>query len=302
MVAAGKMKDLSSYLSDGSSCSGSVLVEKTSNDYSSRPYLNCGENYSTVEFSKKILKDNKVVTSGYGLYHVGNEYVFRGEELNNYVSLNSILWRIVKITSNDEVVLIKNDGMLFLSSWDDRYNESTQINSGLNNYGSSRVREFLQKAYENIVDVKNNNTNTENIVLSEEDKKKITSFDLCIGKRSFTSSGSDNQVECSEVLENQKVGLLTLSEYMMASIDPACSSPSNKPCSNYNYLVNNKSEWWLMTANSEDNYSVFYVNRNGVINKDRALIYRGIRPVIHLSKNNVVKSGNGTLKDPYILK
>ena len=123
LIAEGKMKDFSQYIPDGDTCKGSVLVEKINSEYLYTPYLSCGDNYITVELYKKVVSDNSVVTSGYGLYSVGGGYVFRGETVNNYVKLGNSLWRIVKITSNNNLVLISSDGLPYSKPWDNRYNE-----------------------------------------------------------------------------------------------------------------------------------------------------------------------------------
>ena len=123
LVAEGYMKDLNTYTKDNVKCTGSVSVENENDDYLYTPNLDCGSTYSTVSLVSKILADNDTVTSGYGLYSNNGSYVFRGENINNYVKLGNSLWRIVKITSNDNVVLVSETGAGFPHSWDDRYNE-----------------------------------------------------------------------------------------------------------------------------------------------------------------------------------
>ena len=91
-------------------------------------------------------------------------------------------------------------------------------------------------------------------VLSDKDRSRIISYDLCVGKRNMNSSSKNNSEECRQKVQNQKLGLLTLSDYMMASIDPNCKSSETRSCKNYNYLVID-SAWWLATANKENNYS-----------------------------------------------
>ena len=137
LVYEGRMKDLSEY---GVGCTGYVLVEKIGANYVHTPYLNCGQDYATVELYKKVLNDNPVVTEGYGLYNMNNSGVFRGENVNNYVKLENGLWRIVKINSDNTVVLIHNEGLHYNQAWDDRYNESKMYNIGNNQYGNSRIR------------------------------------------------------------------------------------------------------------------------------------------------------------------
>ena len=52
---------------------------------------------------------NHVVTSGTGLYKVGNRYIFKGENPNNYIKKGNDLYRIISIESNDTVKVIKDE-------------------------------------------------------------------------------------------------------------------------------------------------------------------------------------------------
>ena len=58
------------------------------------------------KLSSAIEKDNKIVTSGDGLYNNSGELVFKGKKVNNYVMYSNILWRIVKVDKDNSVVLI----------------------------------------------------------------------------------------------------------------------------------------------------------------------------------------------------
>ena len=294
LVATGKMKDLSSYLKDGSSCSASVQVELAAGDYLYRPYLDCGSSYATVEFYKKIVQDSTPVSSGYGLYANNNSYIFRGEIVNNYVQFENSMWRIVKITPNHNVVLI-SDGIRVAQPWDDRYNETASYESGHNNYGSSRIKEYLDKVY------KTPSEEDGEVILSDKEKTKLVSFNQCIGKRDALNETNNNSIECGSVLQNQRLGLLTLSDYIYASVDPECRSASTKSCKNYNYLAIS-TEWWLATADSSSNSNVYMVNRGGIIYSQIAANYATVRPVIYLSDSTYYKSGSGTKEDPYVIK
>lgn len=295
LVAAGKMKDLSEYLEEGVSCSASVLVEKSGSEYLYSPFLNCGDTYATVLFHDKVVSDQSVVSSGYGLYSMNGGYVFRGELVNNYVQLSNSVWRIVKITSNNNVVLISEDGAPYSQPWDNRYNEDRFYESGINQYSASRVREYLEKIYSNP------STNDGEDLLSEGDRARIVSYNVCTGKRTTSSESKNNSEECAEVLQNQKLGLLTLSDYMVASIDTSCKSSKTKSCQNYNYLAKDF-DWWLVTANKEDNSTVFKVDRGGVITTDNASTYSIVRPVIYLNSNVLYDSGDGSLENPYVIR
>ena len=292
LAAAEKMKDLSEYLSEGDACSGTVQVEKTSSGYLYTPYLNCGNKYSTVLLYDKIMKNEDIVTSGHGLYSTKYGHIFRGEKVNNYVELDKSLWRIVKITSSNNIVLISEEGAGYGNPWDDRYNSEVTYNSGINIYANSRIRDFLDKIYNDPSEIDGE------LILSKNDEKKLISFNLCTGKRLADSESKDNSVECSEVLKNEKIGLLTLSDYLYASIDENCKSASSKSCTNYNYLSNSK-DWWLVTGNKENSSTVFKVESDGEVEAVEASNYALVRPVIYLNQNVIYKSGNGTLEKPY---
>lgn len=292
LASEGYMKELSSYTKKNVSCTGSVSAQLEGDGYLYTPNLNCGDSYSTVSFADKILSDSDVVTSGYGLYSNNGSYVFRGENINNYVKLDKSLWRIVKITSNDNVVLVSEEGAGFTRPWDDRYNEEALYEAGINNYRTSRVKDYLGKVYS-----KPSKDEQEDI-LSKKDKNRLVEFDLCIGKSTLNNENKNNSSECKDILQDQKLGLLTLSDYLYASVDPNCKSASTKSCKNYNYLVI-KNDWWLVTANSNDTATVFEVGSNGVVTEDFASNYALVRPVIYLNSNVMYKSGKGTLEKPY---
>ncbi len=295
LVAAEKMKDLQEYTKEELNCSGKVLVEKTENNYLYTPYLDCGTQYITKELYKKVIEDNQPVTSGYGLYQNNGTYIYRGENLKNYIQLDKATWRIVKITSENNLVLIKEEEIGNSRAWDDRYNTEINYTAGVNNYNTSRIKEYLEKSYQG-------KQENEEVYLSKEDKTKLSSFDLCIGKREEQEIGNDNSIECSgEKLNNQKIGLLTLSEYMNASIDSNCKTAESKSCQNYNYLATDY-DWWLLTASKNKSYEVYTIEQDGNITLSTASTYANVRPVIYLNNKVLYKSGKGTKENPYKIK
>lgn len=274
---------------------GYVQVEKVGTEYVYTPYLDCGENYATVELYKKVLSDNSIVTSGYGLYNMDNAKVFRGEDVNNYVKLDNSLWRIVKVNSDNTLALIHNEGLHYSQAWDDRYNEAKLYNIGNNQFSTSRIKEYLTRIYSNPKE------EDQEVILSDHDKSRVTSYTLCVGKRTPMSTKNNNSEECAVTSKNTKLGLLTLSDYLNASVDPNCKNSTNKSCLNYNYLVIDSS-WWLATANKENTYSAFMVNDSGAVEVANASQYSKVRPVIHLSERALFDKGTGTLEDPYTIR
>ena len=286
------MKPLSE-LREGENCSGRVEVTKVGDNIICTPYLECGDNYTTKELYKAVLEQG-IVTSGNGLYDLNGEKVYRGDDVNNYVSLDNAIYRIVKVTPDNKLLLILNEVDSTLSSYyDDRYNPAKRFNSGFNDYRISRIKEFLDDLYSSKNDIK---------ILSKNDKEKLASFNLCIGKRNATETNNTNAIECSDVLENQMIGLLTASDYMNASLDANCKATTDKSCQNYNYLRLKETEWWLLTGNAANDYEAYIVKSNGYIDINTTSGYKKIRPTIMLNNNVMIKSGNGSASNPFILK
>ena len=286
------MKPLSE-LREGENCSGRVEVTKVGDNIIYTPYLECGDNYTTKELYKAVLEQG-IVTSGNGLYDLNGEKVYRGDDVNNYVSLDNAIYRIVKVTPDNKLLLILNEVDSTLSSYyDDRYNPTKRFNSGFNDYRISRIKEFLDDLYSSKNDIK---------ILSKNDKEKLASFNLCIGKRNATETNNTNAIECSDVLENQMIGLLTASDYMNASLDANCKATTDKSCQNYNYLRLKETEWWLLTGNAANDYEAYIVKSNGYIDINTTSGYKKIRPTIMLNNNVMIKSGNGSASNPFILK
>lgn len=293
LAQAGKMKDLSEYTKKGVTCTGKVSVSKADEEYVYTPSLNCGDAYTDKKIATAVKEDSKVVTSGYGLYKMNNGLVFRGETVNNYVQINEDLWRIVKIDSSNNVYLIKEKNIGYSASWDDRYNSEVKYNIGINNYSTSRIKEYLGELYDT--------TKEDLVFLSETDKAKISSYEVCTGKRTIDSTINTNELECKSTVAGQKLGLLTVSDYINASIDPNCTSPQSPSCQNYNYLTVDY-RWWTATAVANSTSTAFIVDEQGRVSEAKCNAYNKIRPVIKLSSRIMVSSGKGTEKNPYIIK
>lgn len=297
LVAAEKMKPLSEYTGENTSCSGSVQVEKSGTEYLYTPFLNCGDTYTTIELHNHIVNEETIKTTGYGLYSMDGSYVYRGENVNNYVQLENALWRIVKITPNNNIVLIKAESAGDFLPWDNRYNKDANYAAGINTYSASRIKDSLDELYKGTTEEAKQKTN----LLSNSDKAKIVSYDLCVGKRGTTEVSKNNAVECKETLKDQKVGLLTLSDYMNASVDANCVNPSSLSCQNYNYLVA-EFNWWTVTASSGSTYEAYQIGEDGNIEITRTGNYSNLRPVIYLNSKALYQEGNGTIETPYIVK
>lgn len=294
LVADGKMKNLDDYLGKDCGCTGRVEVKMSGENYVYIPYLTCGDKYATKFLSGEVTKDENLVATGYGLYLANDGYVFKGETVNNYVQLESRIWRIVKVNSDKTITLILDRAADREYPYDDRYNQQADYDYGINNYQTSRIREQLQLMYN-----ETNPEEEENYILTEKDKTHLVNFDLCIGKMSKTDTIHDNSIECTQTITD-KIGLLTVSDYMNASADVNCNVVGSNSCQNYNYLSQNGT-FWLMTPSTKDTFSTLYVG-TGTVKESEASENKKVRPVITLAANTLISGGDGSQANPYVVK
>lgn len=295
LINSGRMKSLDEYLGEeGNSCTGKVQVKKVADKYVYTSYLNCGSNYSTKVLSDTITKETNLVGSGYGLYYQNNAYVFRGEDVNNYVQMDAQLWRIVRVNSDKTVLLTLAKPLNYTVVYDDRYNSQSDDDNGINTYATSRIKEQLELVFNT-----EEKTSEERYILSEEDKAHLVKYDVCVGKMNYTDKIHDNSLECSMTTQ-EYMGLLTVSDYMNASIDTGCTEVSSQGCQNYNWLGANGS-YWLVTPSTKNTSSAYKVS-NGVIKINVTNEFNRLRPAITLSAGTLISDGDGTKDNPYIVK
>ena len=295
------MKDLDKYLPN-KSCSGKVnatMVSKNNYDYTS--YLSCS-NYDTIELYKKILQSN-IVSDGFGLYSLNGEYVYRGTKINNYVKFDdsSTLWRIVKVTSNNEVVLIQSDVTINQFSWDTRYNTVQEENSGINIYKNSSIVDILDLLYTNKINSSSNDYyyDNENKLLTKNDRSKLVEFSSCVAPRFLTDTSKDGSSDC-QVTYDTKISLLSSYDFLNASLDSNCIETDSPSCQNYNYLAISKS-FWLANGESDKSEKVYSISSNNSIYASDASDELNIRAVVHLGDTAMLEKGKGTQSNPYVI-
>lgn len=290
LTNGGYMNDLSEMVKEGVSCSAKVEVTKNGDNYLYSPILNCGDEYKTNKLIDVVMKNNPVVTEKDGLYKKDDVYVFKGEYINNYVSIDNKLWRIMDIDSDGYIRLIYADKNIDEDYvWDDRYNVDADESVGINNYEVSRINETLNS--ETII----------NSYFSETAKANLVYKDWCIGKRSLSNVEINNNEECAEKVTNQLLGLPYVSDYYNASIDQNCKTIDDESCHNYNYLLNMSLSSWTLTGTKEKSYRVYAVSSSGYVVTNTSN-EKKIRPTVYISNNSLYASGDGSKTNPYTMK
>lgn len=286
LVEAELMKDVTDPSDSSKMCSGYVEVTKVGKEYSYLPFLTCKGNYEP-KYLTDIVKSVKADEYGNGVYTINNELVYKGEDVNNYVSFNNQLWRIVKVDSEGDIKLVLANVTQDTYPWDEAYNSEADYNSGITtNYLNTNIRKTLKSYYNKNFD--------------KDTKVKIVSKNICVGKYNENDNFSVEK-ECSVIKENEKIGLLTLTDYQNASLDTKCLNLQSQECSNYNYLANkNEFSSWVNNIYSENTYEVFYINE--MVFKTVASNYLSINPVIYVTSKSIVTTGKGSINNPFVIK
>lgn len=222
-------------------------------------------------FYASILKNNTILSSDSsneldGLYYHNedNSYYYKGNVKNNYLVINSELWRIVAINSDKSVKVIKESGI--------NSNELYEYNKEYNNYKyvDSNLMKELDLWY------KENLNNLDSYISESE---------FCIFYR----------YEKCEEAKKYKVGLLNFGEVVRAGGEINTNNDA--------YYLYNQNDWWILDNDYDDVIgSAFsgYVNMLGSIDKGFIDEKMTIRPVINI-KDDTVVLGSGTLDDPYYI-
>ena len=301
LISEKYMKEMNHYIKNGK-CSGKVSVSKIAkNNYKYYPYLSCGTEYTTEKLANK-LKDSKVVTEGFGIYHMNGEYVYRGSKVNNYLKFedNDRLFRIVKIDKNDDIVIIDESSSKNRFLFDERYNTSSESTTGINTFKNSNMSDVLEKLYQFKFAEEDENGDyfEEEKLFTKDDKKLLVKFHSCVGARGENDITKNGSSECKTTYETN-LSLLPVYDFLNASLDINCTSTMKADCQNYNYLKEDYS-YWLLNGSLEVSDRVYAVS--DYINTREAYSDDYVRVVAHLSSDVRIKSGTGTKNKPYIIR
>lgn len=287
LVAAEKMETIAEYLKDeNTSCTGKVIVTNINGKYRYNSQLDCGEAYQKISFINYIKTKVPITESGNGLYNRNDELVFRGDNVNNYIKFSGKTFRVVKI-SGDKTVIIYTEKMEDSVVWDDRYNVEREGEDGINDYSVSRIRDSLNDLYKGDF-------------LNSSAKLLVTAHAIAIGKRGENDNDNSGNIEKNAIIENQFFSLLSLSDYLNASLDENCTTSISKSCANYNYLAKFQYSWWTATADNSTSHKVYRVNKYASLTLAANEAY--LRPVLYLASDAMYVSGNGTKNKPWIVE
>ena len=174
-----------------------------------------------------------------GLYELEDEYVFRGNNVNNYVKYEGKDWRILSIDKNDY-------SMKLISTTIDLSTLSS----------NTAVSDFTKTTLQN------------SLVEKISEYKKINDK----WNNGIINNSSSGVLNVKNLLKNNsiisKVGLLSIYDYAIASTDGNCENDfKNVACKNNNYIATMYSgkDFWTMNT---DGSKFWYVDSNNELKLD----------------------------------
>lgn len=156
---------------------------------------------------------------------INGNYYFNGNPENNYVVYSNILWRIVKINSDNTMKLISEDILTYLPYSDN-----------LTNFKDSYISQWLNDKDEDEA----------GILLKELDNKYLKNDKVCTDKIEKA-----NNKECKKYEEDLYISLLSVAEYMNAG---GSKSYLNIEKNYYLSSINDDKVWYVSnTGKAETN-------------------------------------------------
>ena len=286
--------------------------ESTSEDYG---YIIYEYNTSSKEWEKDTTNSKEIVSAGKfiyeyyannnlikvngetgdGLYDIGDEYVFRGANPNNYVELVSTVnskWRILSINKQDYSIKMVSGSSIGSNA----YSEGTLA------FSSSKMNELLM-----------NKIGEDGTAYGTD---KVVNYEYSIGNiqnNEFTPEALSSEI--FNTTSSQKVGSISILDYVNASADPVCvSNFLADECKNNNYLYSmfgNSNSTWTINGNGTQ---IWYVNSNGTLALALPTDIKQIYSVVKLASNvyvtksvensstNEMEEGAGTTIAPFKIK
>ena len=268
--------------------------------------------------------DASAVTSGDGLYldSSTNEYYYRGLNPNNYIEFSGDTWRIMSISPEGNLKIVKDERIGSNRQFDTSGN-SGRRKSGYCSLGNGKTMgcdawatmdNFTNGEYGGAVTA----DSALNTYLNNTYKNTLSDLSYVETDKSWNvgvSGSANDSLNISQLqsLESMytwtgAIALPTKSEYLRANSDNSCTTASYLSNLEYdselcksNYLNKDSYSWWLLSPGTEGVESVLYAMLNKVGNKSASVSSEvSVRPALYL-KSDILLNGSGTSSNPYTI-
>ena len=238
------------------------------------------------------------------------EYRYRGGNVNNYVTFNNEVWRIIGVIPTEDtngnvenrIKIIRNESIGSM-----KWNENS-----LNNWVTATLNTYLNNDYYN--------------TLNDETKSMIGTTKYYLGGyKSYPGMTTDIMWQYERKNEanrtgyyygtnpimqndaNKKIALMYASDYGYAA-SKSCTSnlydyDASANCKTANNWLDKSQNTWTLSHCSGGNGTILYIGVNSGMGNggDSGAKQYLTLPVLTLSSNVKISSGSGTSSDPYQL-
>ena len=241
--------------------------------------------------AKTIIAKNNIHTNEAesGLFEdvTNNEYIFKGENPNNFIKIGTSLWRVISIDKDTYTMKVAKTTHNVKSLW---ANSSSEVNLSFSNtalkiytYLNSDFYNTLSDSLKSLV-VENSTWNIGSVSGNIKEVKTL------------------KQTEEKSETFHANVGLLTVSDYANATYTLSCRKDfTQSACAITNYLVLDKEYFLLNPVSNAKMLWTISPNVGNALNKASSTVQLNVVPVINLKAKSEISGGEGTVENPYIL-
>ena len=238
------------------------------------------------------------------------EYRYRGGSVNNYVTFNNEVWRIIGVIPiEDTDGNVKNR---FKIIKDESIGNELWEKSSTNNWTTATLNTYLNNDYYNTLSSNAKNmVGTTKYYLGGYENSRITTDIMWQYERKNEANRTRYYYGTNPIMQNdanKKIAIMYASDYGYAASKECTSTLFNYNdlnCKTTNNWLDKSVSTWLLSQNSTNPYRAFAVYTGGIVdnggNSDISLNKYGVRPVLSLSSNVKISGGEGTSQKPYML-
>ena len=217
-----------------------------------------------LNLASKIIDNSDIVEKGDGLYLVNNNYIYKGREVDNYILIGDITFRILRINSDKTIDLVM-----------DEYVNKMAWNDEITTYDKSSIKKYLES---NVLPIIN--------------KEYLTETSYCTDKVYDLKD-----VNCEDTDDDNYIRLLGINDYLNSLNNDKTFIESD-----YVWLYNSgKNNAWHTTSNYLSNSKPTNVyGVKGVITLKNSTTYlkgNGTSDNPYIIENNKQEIGVGTYVD-----
>ena len=296
------------------------LMIKTDSGYATSALFdvnvsNSGSDMTALEFANANVKKGGLEQVSHSIdgslqvdSNFTNEYRYRGGNVNNYVTFNNEVWRIIGIIpTSDTNGNVENRFKLIR---DESIGTNYWNTNGTNDWTVATLNTYLNGDYYNGLSAEAKSMiGTTKYYLGGYDSSNVTVEVMWQYERKNDANRTGYYYRTNPVVQsdaNKKIALMYASDYGYGA-SKECSDTlynyNSDNCKNTNNWLDKSANFWVLSQSSVDNHYAFIIRTNYISYNDGVVNTKSyaVRPVLSLLSNVKIVDGDGTSESPYQL-